>query len=92
VVAAAPAEFKRQLQPDVLAYQIRPPHRDVKQVVVYHLSSGSYVILDANGNEVARKARDAQERDVVGTSQGLQAVEGVLNNATLKARALELAH
>jgi hypothetical protein len=89
-LAQAPAEFKRQLQPDVLAFQIRPPHRDVKQVVVYHLPSGSYVILDANSNEVSRKARDARERDVVGTSPGLQAVEGALSNATLKARALEL--
>lgn len=90
VIAAAPAEFKRQLTPEVVAFQIRPPHRDVKQVVVYHSPSGSYVIMDANGNEVSRKARDANEQDVPVLSQGLQTVQEALSNATLKARALEL--
>jgi hypothetical protein len=61
-----------------------------RRVVILHSPTGSAVILDANGNEIYRQARDSQERPVVGTSPGLQVVEGVLSNAALKARALEL--
>jgi hypothetical protein len=99
VIASIPPEFKRQLAPDVIAFQTRPHRHDqtgrrqegARRVVIYHLPTGSAVILDANGNEIYRRARDSQERPVVGTSPGLQVVEGVLSNAALKARALELA-
>jgi hypothetical protein len=77
-----PPSAKRQLTADIIAYRSHPPHLGVIWVVLYHLPTGTYVILNENGDEIQRRERDAQAARVL---------EGVLNNATLKATALELA-
>ena len=58
------------------------PERQILEIVLYHLPTGSQIIIDAQGQELRRAICDPASK---------RALVEVLETPELKARALELA-
>jgi hypothetical protein len=88
-IARLDASRKRELTADVVAIRIRSLHVGDVEIALFHLPTGAQIILSPIGTELRRFQGfgENRARELTATRE----LEEVLNNASLKAKALELA-